>query len=75
MHISYPHRADAARAQRNGESAGGAIMIHGLQNGLGWLGRLHRFMDWTDGCIAVTNAEMDEIWKTVPDGTPIEIGP
>jgi murein L,D-transpeptidase YafK len=75
LHISYPNQADAARAHQNGEPAGGDIMIHGLQNGLGWLGRLHRFMDWTDGCIAVTNAEMDEIWKAVPDGTPIEIGP
>jgi len=50
-------------------------MVHGLPNGYGWLGGGHRARDWTDGCIAVTNAEMDEIWKAVPDGTPIEIRP
>ena len=50
-------------------------MIHGLPNGMGALEAAHRVMDWTDGCIAVTDAEMDEIWKLVPDGTPIEIKP
>jgi murein L,D-transpeptidase YafK len=50
-------------------------MIHGLPNGLGWIGKLHRFVDWTDGCIAVTNREMEEIWRAVDDGTPIEIRP
>ena len=50
-------------------------MIHGLPNKLGWLGRSHRLMDWTDGCIAVTNGEMDELWRAVPLGTPIEIRP
>jgi murein L,D-transpeptidase YafK len=54
---------------------GGLIMVHGILNGLGWLGRLHRLMDWTDGCVAVTNREMDEIWRAVPVGTPIEIRP
>lgn len=50
-------------------------MVHGVTNGLGWIGRLHRLADWTDGCIAVANGEMDEIWRAVPDGTPIEIRP
>ena len=50
-------------------------MIHGMFNGLGWLGVLHRLHDWTAGCVAVTNAEMDEIWRAVPVGTPIEILP
>ena len=50
-------------------------MIHGLPNGFGWLGEAHRVRDWTDGCIAVTDDEMDEIWRAVPDGTPIEIKP
>jgi murein L,D-transpeptidase YafK len=50
-------------------------MIHGLPNGLGWLGTLQRHMDWTDGCIAITDAEMDEIWRAVPEVTPIEIKP
>jgi hypothetical protein len=51
------------------------IMIHGLQNSLGWFGRLHRFWDWTDGFIAVTNSETDQISHVVPDSTPIEIRP
>jgi murein L,D-transpeptidase YafK len=46
------------------------IMVHGMVNGLGWVGRLHRRVDWTDGCIAVTNGEMDEIWRAVPVRTP-----
>ena len=48
-------------------------MIHGLRNGLGWFGRLHRLVDWTAGCIAVTDPEIEEIWRVVPDGTPVEI--
>ena len=75
LHISYPDSADQARARAAGEDPGGLIMIHGLWNGLGWLGRLHRLRDWTDGCVAVTNREMDEIWRAVPVGTPIEIRP
>jgi murein L,D-transpeptidase YafK len=59
----------------DGLKPGGDIMIHGLQNGLGWIGRFHRLVDWTDGCIAVTNSEMDQIWRAVPDGTPIKIRP
>ena len=45
-------------------------MVHGIRNGLGWLGRLHRLWDWTDGCIAITNDEMQEFLDIVPDGTP-----
>lgn len=75
LHISYPNGADQARARAAGEDPGGLIMIHGLWNGVGWLGRLHRLRDWTDGCVAVTNREMDEIWRAVPVGTPIEIRP
>ncbi|HEU4881062.1 MAG TPA: L,D-transpeptidase family protein [Longimicrobium sp.] len=75
LHVSYPDSADAARAHAAGEDPGGLIMVHGITNGLGWIGRLHRLADWTDGCIAVTNREMDEIWRAVPDGTPIEIRP
>ncbi|HEY2461726.1 MAG TPA: L,D-transpeptidase family protein [Candidatus Acidoferrum sp.] len=75
LHVSYPNAHDEAIAKRDGASPGGDIMIHGLQNGLGALGRLHRLIDWTDGCIAVTNSEMDQIWRAVPDGTPIEIHP
>jgi murein L,D-transpeptidase YafK len=50
-------------------------MIHGLRNGMGALGGAHRLTDWTDGCLAVTDSEMDEIWKLVADGTPIDIKP
>lgn len=73
LHISYPSPADVAAARTRGVSAGSDIEIHGLRKGLGWLGRFHRVMDWTHGCIAVTDSEMDEIWRAVADGTPITI--
>jgi len=75
IHISYPNADDRARARKLGTSPGGDIFLHGLMNGYGWLGQSHRLKDWTDGCIAVTNDEMDEIWTLVPDGTIIEIKP
>lgn len=75
IHISYPNEEDQRRAAAKGVPPGGDIMIHGLPNGFGWLGEAHRVRDWTDGCIAVTDAEMDEIWRAVRDGTPIEIKP
>jgi murein L,D-transpeptidase YafK len=75
IHVSYPNPQDQRKASERGVSAGGDIVIHGLPNGFGWLGATHRVRDWTDGCIAVTNQEMDEIWELVPDGTSIEIRP
>lgn len=75
LHLSYPDHNDVQQARARSVSAGGDIMVHGLRKGLGWLGRFHRFFDWTDGCIAVTNSEMEELWRFVPDGTPIEIRP
>lgn len=69
LHISYPNGEDQARAQHLGVHPGGDIMIHGLKDGL------KRDGDWTQGCIAVTDEEMDEIWNLVPDGTPILINP
>jgi murein L,D-transpeptidase YafK len=75
LHVSYPDAGDRAKALRLGASAGGDIMIHGLHNGLGWLGSVHRAIDWTDGCIAVTNSQIEEIWSLVEVGTPIEIKP
>ena len=75
IHVSYPNEEDKQRAARIGASPGGDIMIHGLPNGFGWLGKSHRARDWTDGCIAVTDLEMDEVWDLVPDGAPIEIRP
>jgi len=75
LHISYPSAADVQNARKLGVSPGGDIMIHGLPNGFGWTGALHTKWDWTDGCIAVTNPEIEEIWRAVPNGTPIEIRP
>jgi murein L,D-transpeptidase YafK len=75
LHISYPDAADRAFAAAAGRSPGGHIMIHGLPNGWGFLGPIHHWRAWTDGCIAVTNAEMREIWSLVPNGTPIEMVP
>jgi murein L,D-transpeptidase YafK len=75
LHISYPNAADRARARKAGVDPGGAIMIHGLESKYAWLGSLHRQTDWTDGCIAVTNPEIEDIWKLVAVGTPVEIKP
>ena len=75
LHISYPRPAQVAAARARGEPAGGLIMIHGLPNGAGYVGRLHLLMDWTLGCIAVTNTEIEEIWRVVPDGTRVVIEP
>ncbi len=75
IHVSYPKEQDRKTASQHGVDPGGDNMVHGLPNGFGWLGAVHRARDWTDGCIAVTDNEMDEIWELVPDGTPIEIRP
>ena len=75
LHISYPAPLDMASARVHGRSPGGLVMIHGLKNGLGWLGRLHLAVDWTDGCVAVTNSQVEEIWRAVPDGTKILLKP
>jgi murein L,D-transpeptidase YafK len=75
LHISYPNTSDTKRAKQLGVSTGGDIMIHGIRKGFGWLGPLHRLANWTKGCIAVTNREIEEIWRAVPNGTQIEIRP
>lgn len=75
IHISYPHDGDQAAASRRGVSAGGLVMIHGLPNGRSARDMNHPANDWTNGCIAVTNDEMDEIWSLVEDGTTIMIFP
>ena len=75
LHISYPSGRDRALAREHGVSPGGDVFIHGLPNGYGAIGAAHRLKDWTDGCVAVTDEEIDEIWQAVPDGTPIEIRP
>ncbi|MEI9980664.1 MAG: L,D-transpeptidase family protein [Edaphobacter sp.] len=73
IHISYPNADDLARARKLRVSPGGELFIHGLPNE--FHGHSDALGDWTEGCIAVTNAEIDEIWRAVPDGTPIEIKP
>jgi len=75
MHISYPNKQDIESARAAGVDPGGAIMIHGQKNGFSWLSWLSQQFNWTDGCIAVTNTEMDEIWNLVKVATPIEIQP
>jgi murein L,D-transpeptidase YafK len=75
LHISYPSAVDRDHAKRLGCNPGGDIMIHGLANGYGWVGKLHTAYDWTLGCIAVTNQEIEEIWSLVPNGTPAVINP
>ena len=75
LHISYPNTADQQTARKLGARPGGAIMIHGLAKPFASLGALHRQSDWTDGCVAVTNAEIEEIWRLVPVGTRVEIRP
>ncbi|HLJ87684.1 MAG TPA: L,D-transpeptidase family protein [Candidatus Angelobacter sp.] len=75
LHISYPNTKDRERARTKAVEPGGAIMIHGLAPSFAYLGPLHRQTDWTDGCIAVTNAEIEEIWSLVPVGAKIEIQP
>ena len=75
IHISYPNESDKKRAKESGVNPGGLIMIHGQRNGLGWLSWITKIFDWTDGCIAVSNSAMDQIWDAVAVGTPIEIKP
>lgn len=75
IHISYPGPLDYSHADRWGVSPGGLIMLHGLPNGASAARVGHPWADWTDGCIAVTNQEMDEIWARVEDGTTIIIYP
>jgi len=73
LHISYPNEKDKMRAKELGVSPGGDIMIHGIKNGLSWVGASHAEVDWTKGCIAVTDEEMEEIYELVPNGTIVEI--
>jgi murein L,D-transpeptidase YafK len=75
LHISYPNAEDRKRAARLGVSPGGSILIHGLPNGKGYVGAAHRLYDWTLGCVAVTDEEIDEVWELVAVGTPVEIRP
>ncbi len=72
LRVSYPSPEDRRAAQSRGVSPGGDIMIHGLPNGVAAVGEGE---DWTRGCIAVANSDIEEIWQLVRDRTPIEIRP
>lgn len=71
--ISYPNKQDIFKAKVIGRPTGGDIKIHGLRNDGGYIGKFHRWTDWTNGCIALDNEEMDELYDHVAPGTPIEI--
>ena len=73
MHINYPNASDRQAAAERGVNPGGMIMVHGQKNGAGMFGSLLQLFDWTDGCIALSNSEMDEFLSLVPVGTEIEI--
>jgi murein L,D-transpeptidase YafK len=73
LHVSYPSEEDKLRAAERSVSAGSDIMIHGIRNGLGWIGAFHRLKDWTVGCVAVTDKEIEELWRVTPDGMTVEI--
>jgi murein L,D-transpeptidase YafK len=72
---TFPNATDREKARKLGARPGGNIEIHGLDSKYAWVGSLQRQVDWTDGCIAVTNPEIEEIWPMVPVGTPVEIRP
>ena len=71
--VSYPNKYDRIYAKKIHKKPGGLIKIHGLRNRLGFIGKFHRFFDWTLGCIALTNEEVEELYTNVPIGTKIEI--
>lgn len=75
LHISYPDAAHIERARELGVAPGGDIMIHGLPPKYASIGAAHREYDWTEGCIAVTDREIEEIWQMVPNGAVIDIKP
>jgi murein L,D-transpeptidase YafK len=75
IHISYPNAVDRANAQHLGVSPGGDIMIHGQKNSWGWASPIVQLFSWTNGCIALSDSDMDKVWDAVDPGTPIEIRP
>lgn len=75
LHLSFPNEQDTAGAVARGISAGSDIEIHGLPNDKNWIGPAHRQIDWTAGCIALTDAEIEELWRITPVGTMVEIVP
>jgi len=75
LHISYPDEGDRDRARAAGVMPGKDIVVHGMPAEFGRTDPVRFFVDWTDGCIAVGNIAIEEIWDAVDDGTPIEIRP
>ncbi len=75
IHVSYPNATDRREANQNGLQPGGAIMIHGQPNAPSRSETYYRTQDWTNGCIAVSNSDMIDIWLMIGDDTPIEIRP
>jgi len=75
IHISFPNGKDVASAKARGVNPGGLIMIHGQKNGFGWLAPISQWLNWTDGCVGLSNKDMDIVWSAVDVGTPIEIYP
>ena len=73
--VSYPNDSDRTYAESMGKSPGGDIKIHGLRNGRSYIGKFHRWKDWTAGCIAVTDQEIDELYTSVIKDAVIEIRP
>jgi murein L,D-transpeptidase YafK len=75
IQVSYPNDMDLRRARAHHWDTGGSIMIHGLPNWLKHEPEYYEKNDWTDGCIALSNADMTEIWMLIPDAVPIDILP
>ena len=75
IHVSYPNAQDRANARRRGVDPGGDIMVHGQPNDWGWAWPDTQLFNWTDGCIALSNKDMDVVWSSVDVGTPILIRP
>ena len=75
LHLSYPNPDDVERARSLGVPPGGSIMIHGMKEDKLWMGDVQYLFNWTNGCIALTNREMEELWDLVSPWTPVEIRP
>jgi murein L,D-transpeptidase YafK len=73
LRLSYPEASNTMAAAAKGCKPGSDIMIHGIRNGFGWVGRWHRLFDWTRGCVALTNEEIEKVWELVSDSTIVEI--
>ena len=73
--VSYPNQKDIEQANKIDKPTGGDVKIHGIRNGIGFIGKFERWFDWTAGCMALTNSDIDELYDHTNIGTPIEIRP